>query len=96
MKKEVHPKYFEKAKVTCACGSSFEVGATKEKVAVEICSKCHPFYTGKQQLIDAAGRVERFKARRAKAAPDKVVKKKTKKVVRAKKVEPEKKTKKKK
>ncbi|MCL4500090.1 MAG: 50S ribosomal protein L31 [Chloroflexi bacterium] len=68
MQKEIHPKYYEKAKVTCACGNTFTVGATVPEIRVEICSKCHPFYTGREQLIDTAGRVERFKARRTKAA----------------------------
>ena len=68
MKKEIHPTYYEKAKVTCACGASFIVGSTKEKLAVEICSACHPFYTGLDKIMDTAGRVEKFKTRKAKAA----------------------------
>jgi large subunit ribosomal protein L31 len=67
MKTETHPTYFKDAKVTCACGRSFAVGSTKEKLSVEICSACHPFYTGNEKILDAAGRVEKFKARRAKA-----------------------------
>jgi large subunit ribosomal protein L31 len=67
MKKDIHPKYFPNATVTCGCGNTFTVGSTKEHIRVEICSKCHPFYTGAQTLIDTAGRVERFKARRTKA-----------------------------
>jgi len=63
MKKEIHPKYFSKAKVKCACGNSFTVGSTVPEINVEICSKCHPFYTGKDKIIDTAGRVERFKKR---------------------------------
>jgi len=66
MKKDIHPKYYEKAKVTCACGNSFTVGATKEYVDVDICSKCHPFYTGQEKIIDAMGRVEKFKKKLAK------------------------------
>ncbi len=69
MKKDTHPQYYPKAKVTCACGETFTVGATKPELKVEICSKCHPFYTGAQSLIDTAGRVERFKVRKAKAVP---------------------------
>ncbi|OGF61190.1 50S ribosomal protein L31 [Candidatus Giovannonibacteria bacterium RIFCSPHIGHO2_01_FULL_45_33] len=65
MKQGIHPKYYA-TKVECACGAVFEVGATKEKMSVEICSNCHPFYTGKEKLIDAAGRVEKFRARAAK------------------------------
>lgn len=67
MKKDLHPKYFEKSKVTCVCGNSFTVGSTAPEISVEICSKCHPFYTGREQLIDTAGRVEKFRARREKA-----------------------------
>ncbi len=59
MKEGIHPKY-EVAKVTCGCGESFVTRSTKKKMAVEICSKCHPFYTGKQKFVDTAGRVEKF------------------------------------
>ena len=77
MKKDTHPQYFPKAKITCACGSTFEAGGTKEGIKVEICSKCHPYFTGKEKLIDTAGKVEKFKARRAKAAKTVKVAKKT-------------------
>jgi len=76
MKKDIHPKYFPNAKVHCACGASFEVGSTKEMIETEVCFKCHPFYTGKEKIIDKEGRVEKFKARLAKK---KEVKKKVKK-----------------
>jgi len=66
MKKDIHPKYFEKAQVVCACGNTFTIGSTKEHIEVEICSKCHPFYSGKEKIIDALGRVEKFKKRLAK------------------------------
>lgn len=66
MKKDIHPPYFKQAKVTCACGNSFTVGSTLEKIKVEICSQCHPFYTGKQKLVDTARRVEKFQERMAK------------------------------
>jgi large subunit ribosomal protein L31 len=59
MKKDIHPKYIQ-TKVRCACGTEFLTGSTKENIRVEICSKCHPFFTGKQKLVDTAGRVERF------------------------------------
>jgi len=59
MKKGIHPKY-EKSIISCACGNSFETGSTKKSMKVEICSVCHPFFTGKQKIIDTAGRVERF------------------------------------
>lgn len=61
LKEKLHPKYF-KASARCACGNEFEVGSTKENLKVEICSKCHPFYTGnKSRLVDTTGRVEKFK-----------------------------------
>lgn len=67
MKTDTHPTYFPEAKVTCACGQVFTIGSTKEKLEVEICSNCHPFYTGNDKVMDTAGRVEKFKARRAAA-----------------------------
>ena len=67
MKKELHPQYFDKAQVVCACGNKFTVGSTKEKIEVEICSACHPFFTGQEKVMDTAGRVEKFKTRLAKA-----------------------------
>lgn len=77
MKPDIHPKYFENAKVTCACGNVFYTGSTKEELRVDICSKCHPFYTGKQKLVDTARRVEKFKERAAKK--QKTVRKKSEK-----------------
>lgn len=68
MKAEIHPTYFENANVVCACGNKFSVGSTKEKITVEICSNCHPFYTGTEKTLDAAGMVDKFKSRAAKAA----------------------------
>jgi large subunit ribosomal protein L31 len=62
MKKDIHPKY-EPTTVTCACGNVMEIRSTVKDVKVEICSNCHPFFTGKQKLVDTAGRVERFKKR---------------------------------
>ena len=62
MKENIHPKYGE-AVVKCACGETFVTGSTKEELRVEICSKCHPFFTGKQKLVDTGGRVERFMKR---------------------------------
>ena len=61
MKKKIHPKYYSEAKVKCACGHTFTTGSTVKKIEVEICGHCHPFYTGKEKLIDTAGRVDRFK-----------------------------------
>lgn len=60
MKEKIHPRY-EKAVVSCACGNTFETGSTKKELRVEICSNCHPFFTGKQKFVDTGGRVERFK-----------------------------------
>ena len=65
MKSGIHPKY-HKTTVRCACGSEFETGSTVEDINIEICSQCHPFYTGKQKLVDSAGRIERFKQKYAK------------------------------
>ena len=62
MKKDIHPKY-GKAVVHCACGETFYAGSTKQELNVEICSKCHPFFTGRQKLVDSGGRVDRFKKR---------------------------------
>jgi large subunit ribosomal protein L31 len=60
VKDKIHPKY-EKTTVSCACGTSFETGSTRKDLKVDICSNCHPFFTGKQKFIDTGGRVERFK-----------------------------------
>jgi large subunit ribosomal protein L31 len=60
MKDKIHPKY-HRAKVRCACGNEFEIGSTVKEIKVEICSSCHPFFTGKQKLVDTAGRVEKFR-----------------------------------
>jgi large subunit ribosomal protein L31 len=63
MKKDIHPKYYPQAKVSCACGNSFETGSTMPEIKTELCSACHPFYTGKQKLVDTARRVEKFRAK---------------------------------
>jgi large subunit ribosomal protein L31 len=68
MKKDIHPKYNDKAKVICACGNTFTVGSSVPEIHIELCSVCHPFYTGKQKLVDTAGRVDKFKQRAAKQA----------------------------
>lgn len=65
MKKDIHPKYSNQSAVTCACGATFAVGSVMEKINVEICSQCHPFYTGNEKVLDTAGRVDRFKKRAA-------------------------------
>ncbi len=66
MKKDIHPKYYDKTEVSCACGNTFSVGSTKEKIKIDVCSACHPFYTGKQRFLDTMGRVEKFKQKMAK------------------------------
>jgi len=66
MKKGIHPEYFD-CTVTCSCGNTFKTRSTKKEIKVEICSNCHPFYTGRQKLVDSGGRVERFKKRLVKS-----------------------------
>ena len=63
MKVEIHPEYYTDAQVVCACGNSFPAGSTRKVLKVEVCSKCHPFFTGERRVMDTAGRVERFKRR---------------------------------
>ncbi len=63
MKGKIHPKYYDNTKVTCLCGNTFTIGSIKPEIRVEVCSKCHPFYTGEQRIVDSMGRVERFKKR---------------------------------
>ena len=70
MKTEIHPQY-QQVTVHCACGETWTTGSTKKELRVEICSKCHPFFTGKQKLVDSAGRIDRFQQRYAKKAPQK-------------------------
>jgi large subunit ribosomal protein L31 len=78
MKEGIHPKY-EECVVSCACGYTFKTRSTKPSIKLEICSNCHPFFTGKQKLIDAAGRVEKFQKRFAKTEGKTVVRKKVEK-----------------
>jgi len=82
MKKDTHPQYYPKAKVKCACGNEFAIGSTKPEIQVELCSACHPFFTGKEKLIDTAGRVERFNARKEKASTEPIRKKTEKKAAK--------------
>ena len=63
MRKKIHPEYYPEAKVVCACGNSWITGATQEVVRTDVCSACHPFYTGEQRIVDTAGQVERFMRR---------------------------------
>jgi len=67
MKSDIHPTFYTTAKVTCACGNSFVTGSTQKELHTEVCSHCHPFYTGKQKLLDTAGSIDKFKKRAAAA-----------------------------
>jgi len=78
MKKDIHPKY-NQAEVTCACGNTFTTGSVLKSINVEICSECHPFYSGKEKVIDTAGRVEKFNKKREMAVPKKEKKTRAKK-----------------
>jgi large subunit ribosomal protein L31 len=71
MKKDIHPTYTKEASVTCVCGATMTTGSTQKELKTEICSQCHPFYTGKKKFIDATGRVDRFKRLTEKAAETK-------------------------
>ena len=66
MKKNIHPQYFKDAIIHCSCGKVFKIGATKPEIHTEVCSACHPLYTGQDKIVDAAGRVDKFKKRLAK------------------------------
>ena len=66
MKATIHPKYFDNCQVTCACGNKFTTGSTLEKIDVEVCNKCHPFFTGQHKFVDIKGRIDKFKERQAK------------------------------
>lgn len=83
MKKDIHPNFFTDAKISCACGESYVIGSTVKEIQVELCAKCHPFYTGKQKIIDTARRVEKFETRLTQKV-EKIVSKKEKYAKRAK------------
>lgn len=87
MKKNIHPKYFTDAKISCACGNVVETGSTVKDMKVEICSACHPLYTGKKKSMDTAGRVDRFKKLAEKAQAKKAVKKEKKEKIKKPKAE---------
>jgi len=76
MKKNIHPQYYPQAKVSCTCGNTFTVGSTKPEIKVEICSACHPFFTGEMKYVDTGGRVKRFEKRQRAAATSLYQKKK--------------------
>lgn len=77
MKADIHPMYHEKVRVSCACGNKFETGSTEKEIQVEVCSNCHPFYTGKQKLVDTTGRVDKFQQRMKETAAKRAAKKST-------------------
>lgn len=91
MKKEIHPKYFENTKVTCSCGAAFEISSTIPELKVEICSNCHPIYTGKKKFIDTAGRLEKFKMKmdKSKRMQEEISKREKSKAAKVKKEESE-------
>jgi large subunit ribosomal protein L31 len=82
MKRDIHPKYYSEAKIICACGNVIETGSTSKEMKVEICSACHPFYTGKKKIVDTTGRVDRFKKMTAKAEAKKATVKAKKKTTK--------------
>lgn len=95
MKKDIHPTYYEDATISCFCGNSMKTGSTAKNLKVEICSACHPFFTGKKKIVDSTGRVDRFKKLTEKSAVVKEVKAKAAKKQKAKPAKKEKTAKKK-
>ena len=89
MKAKIHPQWYPEAKVVCACGSVFTTGSTQPELHVEICSQCHPFYTGQMKYIDTAGRVEAFKSKLANASTKRVSKTDKRKLKKMKKIQEE-------
>lgn len=89
MKAKIHPTWYENAEVVCACGNKFTAGATVEKIEVEICSACHPFYTGQMKYVDTAGRVDAFKEKQSKAEAQVMSKAEKRKLKREKKIQKE-------
>ena len=69
MKAAIHPRYFDDAQVVCSCGNTFTVGSTSERLTIELCDKCHPFYTGQQKFVDTASRIEKFQKKMAAYKP---------------------------
>ncbi len=89
MKAQIHPKWFKEAKVTCACGNTFVTGAVMETIYVEVCSVCHPFYTGQMKYLDAAGRVEAFKSKLTNASGKVISKAQKRKIKQEKRIKEE-------
>lgn len=86
MKKNIHPQYHSDAKVVCACGNTFTTGSTVKEIRIELCSKCHPFYTGKQRIVDTENLVKKFEAKQKAARIEEIKKKKAKREKRRTKV----------
>lgn len=82
MKQNIHPQWYPEAKVVCACGNTFTTGSTKEEIRVEVCSACHPFYTGQQKFVDTLGRVEKFQAKQKAVSGKTLVPKRKKKLLK--------------
>jgi large subunit ribosomal protein L31 len=89
MKAVIHPKWYNDAKITCACGNTFTAGAVTETIYVEVCSQCHPFYTGQMKYLDAAGRVEAFKTKLSQASKKVVSKADKRKIKKEKRIKEE-------
>jgi len=89
MKAKIHPKWYPEAKVTCACGNTFTLGAAVPEIKIEVCSACHPFYTGQMKFLDAAGRVDAFMAKRAKASKKVLSKAQRREIKRTKRIKEE-------
>lgn len=89
MKANIHPTWYPEAKVTCACGNTFSVGATVPEISVEVCYNCHPFYTGQMKYVDTAGRVDAFRARQGKASKKVITKAEKRKLKREKRIREE-------
>lgn len=84
MKPKIHPVYYNDCAVTCACGNSFTTGSTKQEIRVEICSACHPFFTGKMKFVDTLGRVEKFQKQMTQAKTNRYLKKSQRQKLKAK------------
>jgi large subunit ribosomal protein L31 len=89
MKANIHPQWYEDAKVSCACGNTFTVGATVPEIQVEVCYNCHPFYTGQMKYVDTAGRVDAFKARMSQVSQKRVSKTEKRRLKRERKIQKE-------
>jgi len=89
MKTKIHPKWFDQAKVKCACGNTFTIGSTLPELEVEVCSACHPFYTGQMKFVDTAGRVDAFKTKQSKAKKKVISKKEKRELKRKRKIQKE-------